>query len=212
MDCEAISTPDPRGEVSEIVTTSREPQPSVQSPTVVPVTSHQQQASSMAAFGVENVANAGRSSEQKVMTFIADKYIQAVNPSTLEELNGFVQYLRDFRNVLIVDAQQGSLVITLKCRSLQILEELWDDYCTGHLNEMAQKYLVTEELLEEFGLTAVKLRTAILEEEYTACRQHFLQSAGEFEKFYNFIPKKLHCSFRSFSLRGNQLTRRGEKN
>ena len=141
MDCEAISDPGPREGASEVATTSRESHLSVQSATVVPATSHQQQASPMAVSGVETVANAGRSSEQRVMTFIADRYIQVVNPSSLEELNGFVQYLRDFRNVLIVDAQQGSLIITLECRSLKILEELWEDYCSGHLNEMAQNSL-----------------------------------------------------------------------
>ena len=212
MDCEAISGPSRGGGASGIATTSRESQQSVPSATVVSTTSHQQQASSMAVSGVENVVIAGIPSTQGVLNFIAYKYFQGVDSSKPDELNGFLQYMRDVRNVLVVGAQQGSLIITLECGSLEILEGLWEDYCSGHLKEMAEKYLVTDELLEEFGLTAVKLTTKILEEEYTACRQHFLQSAGEFEKFYNFIPKKLHCSFRSFSLRGNQLTRRGEKN
>ncbi|KAJ7388923.1 hypothetical protein OS493_034847 [Desmophyllum pertusum] len=40
---------------------------------------------------------------------------------------------------------------------------------------MAQKFLVTEDLLKELGLTEAKLTTTILEEEYGACRKHFLQ-------------------------------------
>ena len=161
--------------------TSPEPQSRVQSTTGTPFTLHQQ-VSPRVALGAENVVNAGLPSTQRVMTFIADRYFQVVNPSTLEELNGFVQYLRDVRNLLIVDTQQGSLIITLECRSLQILEDLWEDYCSGHLNEMAQKYLVTEELLEEFGFTTmstIKLTTTILGDEYTSCRQYFLQSAGK---------------------------------
>ena len=38
------------------------------------------------------------------------------------------------------------------CRSLEILDALWGDYRTGHLNDMAQKYLVTKEVLKEFDL------------------------------------------------------------
>ncbi len=196
MDCEAIPGLGPRGSASEIVTTSREPQPSVQSAPVMPVTSYQQQASPMAAFSEENVPYTGIPPTQEVLNFIAYKYFQAVDPSNPEELNGYLQYLRDVRNVLIVNTQQGSLIITLECSSLEILEELWEDYCSGHLNEMAQKFLVSEEVLRKFGLIAVKLTTTILVEEYIACRQYFLQSEGKFESAcYTFEPKKLYSWF-----------------
>ncbi|XP_078345409.1 uncharacterized protein LOC144630925 [Oculina patagonica] len=175
IDCEAISSADARGGASKIVTTSREPQPSVQSATVMPVTPYQQQASPM-AFCVGNVACADLPPTQAVLNFIAYKYFQAVDPSNPEELNEFVKYLRDVRNVLVLDAQQGSLIITLECSSLEILDGLWEDYCSGHLNEMAQKNLATEEVLKEFGLMAVKLTTTILVKEYKACRRYFLKS------------------------------------
>ena len=132
----------------------------------------------MAGFGGENVAYA-ESFTQRVLKFIAYKYFQPVDPYKQWELNGFLQYLEVVRKVLFVDAQEGSLIITLECSSLEILEGLWEDYCSGHLNEMAQKYLVTEDVLKKFGLIEVKLRTKILEEDYTACRAYFLQSAGE---------------------------------
>ena len=104
-------------------------------------------------------------SAQEVLNFIAFKYFQSVDPSKPEELNGYLQYLKEVRKVLFVDAQPGSLIITVKCSSLQILEELWKDYCTGHLNKVAQKFLVTEDLLKAVGLVAVKLKTTIAEEE-----------------------------------------------
>ncbi|KAL9959074.1 hypothetical protein ACROYT_G036155 [Oculina patagonica] len=60
MNCEATPDPGPRGSASEMVTTSPEPQPSVPSATVTPVTCYQQQAAScMAAFSGENVPYAG---------------------------------------------------------------------------------------------------------------------------------------------------------
>ena len=89
-----------------------------------------------------------------------------------------MQYLKEVRNVLLVEAHLGSLIITVSCSSQQILDELWEDYCSGHLNEMAQKFLVNDEILKEFDLKEAKLTTTILEEDYRACRQHFLVWSG----------------------------------
>ena len=163
-----------------MVETTQEPQAElVQSVTAVPVTSNQPQAKiTTGCVEAENVGVRGVPSAQGVLNFIAYKYFQSVDPSKPEELNGYLQYLKEVRKVLLVDAQRGSLIITVKCSSLQILEELWEDYCTGHLNEMAQKFLVTEEILKEFGLVTVKLTTTIAEEEYSACQKYFLTHPG----------------------------------
>lgn len=145
----------------------------------MPIISCQQQASNPGGLGGEHFGNGGIPSAQGVLNFIAFKYFQAVDPSKPEELNGYLQYLKDVRQVLFVDAQTGSLIITVECSSLEILEGLWNDYSTGHLNEMAQKFLVTNDILKEFGLIEAKLTTTILEKEYKACREHLLlQAAG----------------------------------
>ena len=83
--------------------------------------------------------------------------------------------------MLIVDAQcqAGSLIITVEISSLQVLGELWEDYCTGHLNKVAQKFLVTEAILKAFGLVEVKLTTAIVKEEYRDCREYLKRSGME---------------------------------
>ena len=107
---------------------------------------------------------------QDVLNVVALKYLSKLDPSTQEEFNEFIEYMEKVRKVIIVDAQSGSLILILECSSLQILDELWEDYCTGHLSEMAQ-YLVTEEILREFGLAEVKLKITIKEEEYRACRE-----------------------------------------
>ena len=112
---------------------------------------------------------------QGVMNFIARKYFQTVDTTKPEELNGFLRFLTDVRKVLVLDAQSGSLLLTALCSSLEILDALWYDYCTGHLNDMAQKYLVTKDVLKEFGLTKLKLTTTIQGEEYMAARKFFLQ-------------------------------------
>ena len=69
-------------------------------------------------------------------------------------------------NVFIEDIELGSLSITVKCSSLQILEGLWEDYVSGHLNQVVQETLVTNEVLENLGLDDVKLKVFISEEEY----------------------------------------------
>ena len=102
-----------------------------------------------------------------------------------EPIRLLVRYLKFKLGVDIQDNQLGSLVITVSCSTLQVLERLWDDYCSGHLNEVIQQTLVTAEVLEELGLSEVKLKTIISEEEYKACREFFMQSSGNLE---------IHCS------------------
>ena len=148
---------------------------------VVPIASSQPQ--SGVALGVSEVANVETDvvpNIQDLLIMIADRHFKRRDKSNAEKLDGFVEYMERVRKVLIVNTQTGSLIITVECGSLEILDDLWDDYCTGHLNEMAQKYLVTEDILKEFGLFQVKLSTTIQEEEYRAAREYFMQGSGEF--------------------------------
>ncbi|KAL9959126.1 hypothetical protein ACROYT_G036214 [Oculina patagonica] len=164
IDCEAISGPGPLGGSSELVVAPQEPQ-----------AENQLQAEATGGpLGGASYLGALPSSQQ-VLNLAAFKYLKTIDPSKPEDFNGFVHYLEKVRKVLILDTNSGSLIITVECSSLKILDKLWDDYCTGYLNEMAQKFLVTEELLKELGLIQVKLSTTILEEEYRACREYFLK-------------------------------------
>ncbi|KAJ7388940.1 hypothetical protein OS493_034870 [Desmophyllum pertusum] len=148
-----------------MVVASQGPQAGRQETAVVPIAAVQPQAEATGAFGVASNGNLSTNSF-KPYCFRALKIIDMSNP---EERN-------------------GSLIITVECSSLEILEGLWEDYCTGLLNEMAQKFLVTEDLLKELGLTEAKLTTTILEEEYGACRKHFIQySAMEVDAEAQFI-------------------------
>ena len=178
INCEAISGPDLQGQSHEVVVTSQKPEEETQSAGGKPVISCQQHSSTPGGFGEEHFENGRIPSAQGVLNFIAFKYFQTVDPSKPEELNGYLQYLKDVRQVLFVDAQTGSLIITVECNSLEILEGLWNDYRTGHLNEIAEKFLVTDNILKEFGLTDVKLTTTILMKEYKACREHLLLRSG----------------------------------
>ena len=113
------------------------------------------------------------------LLLVGTRYVQEVNPSTTEEFNGFLQYLREVRKLFVADIRVGSLTIVVECSSLQILHELWEDYHSGHLGEMVQTYLVTDNTLSAFGVTEIEIKTSIYEEDYRACEQHFLKLQGE---------------------------------
>ena len=123
----------------------------------------------------------------EVLNAIAYKYAHSEEPFVLEGFLTFVDHLERMRRLLVIDAHVDCLIVTVRCSSLQILDELWEDYRTGHLNEMAQKYLVTKEILKKFGLIELKLMTTIVEEEYRACRQYFLQWPGLYDSLREFI-------------------------
>ena len=146
-------------------------QEEVQGAAVVPGISETPRAEITSGRGRENVENRAVHPSQELLNFISLKYLQKVDPSTPEEFNGYVEYIERVRRALILDVTSGSLIVVVECSSLEILEGLWEDYNTGYLNEMAQKFLVTEELLTAFGLAEVKLTTTIKEEEYRACHK-----------------------------------------
>ena len=159
--------------------------PGVKRKAVVPIASSHPK--SGVALGVSEVANVETDvvpNMQDLLIIIADRHFKRRDKSNAEKLDDFVEYMERVRKVLIVDTKTGSLIITVECGSLEILDDLWDDYSTGNLNEMAQKYLVTEDILKEFGLIEVKLSTTIQEEEYRAAREYFMQGSGEYPSFF----------------------------
>ena len=198
IDCETIPDPHPPLETSETAVIASQGTQACGDELVVTGTSEETpedtqdtQAKRHERKAVEPVASAGlplagrtesaeEGGSQGVMNFIARKYFQTVDTTKPEERNEFLRFLTDVRKVLVLDAQPGSLILTVLCSSLEILDALWYDYCTGHLNDMAQKYLVTKEVLKEFGLTELKLTTTIQGEEYMAARKLFLQGSGEY--------------------------------
>ena len=77
-----------------------------------------------------------------------------------------IRYLKIKLGVDVQSYRLGSLVITVSCSSLEVLEALWNEYRTGRLNDVVQDTLVTRQVLEKLDLSEVKLRTIISEEDY----------------------------------------------
>lgn len=132
-------------------------------------------------------ASWGLTTEQDVLNLVGYKYLQPTDASKPEDVNGFVRYLEYEVKVRIVDVQPGSLIITVECGSLQKLEELWKDYSAGCVNETAQKFLLTKEILNELGLLQVKLSTRIPDEKYSDCQELLRAFDGECNYFYKYV-------------------------
>ena len=150
---------------------SGEPQEAIQEGRV-PTTANEQPVVGNTGLATENCT-------QAIFNKIAGRFFEVLNPSNPEECNTFMDYLERARKVFPLGVKSGSLIITVEVGSKEILEELWQDYQEGHLNQMAQKFLVTEKLLEEFGLIEFKLTTFIAEGEYKTCQHYF---SGKLDK------------------------------
>ena len=109
--------------------------------------------------------------EGEILRLIALNYLRATPSSCKADCDDFLTYMEKMR-VLITGVDMGSLLITVKCDSLEILERLWEDYSSGHLGEVVQRCFVTEEILTELSLAELNLQTTISEEEYMACKMY----------------------------------------
>ena len=79
-------------------------------------------------------------------------------------------YLHGVHDTIIREAGEGSLRIVVECRTLEILERLWDDYNSGHLNEVAEERLLTDEIKKKYEVESIELETTITMENYLACK------------------------------------------
>ena len=109
------------------------------------------------------------------LSIIKDSFYNT-NPQSIEECIQFMEYAKGMKYI-ITDVNEGSLVITVKCESLMILEELWTDYSSGHLGEVVQNCFVTEKILKELNLAELRLKTTMDVEEYNACKMFFAKGA-----------------------------------
>ena len=120
-------------------------------------------------------------------------------------LNLFISYLKMKLGVDVEDYRLGSLVITVSCSSLEVLEALWKEYRTGHLNKVVQATLVTAEVLEKLHLSEVKLRAVISEKDYLSYKEFLNDRQGNdnmtsnvsfrFKITFNNCSLELPCTF-----------------
>ena len=105
-------------------------------------------------------------------------------------LDVLLEYLKLKLGVDVQGYRLGSLIVTVSCSSLEVLEALWKDYRAGHLNEVVQVTLVREEVLKQLHLREATLRTIISEEDYLSYKNFLKYRSGK-PHVNNFQRKKL---------------------
>ena len=138
--------------------------PSERLETRIPIPPEEPSAESAASLSTLTELQASQQNRPAVLDFWYVVY------SLKSSLNLFLTYLKMKLGVNVEDYRLGSLVITVSCSSLEVLEALWKEYRTEHLNKVVQATLVTAEVLEKLDLSEVKLRTIISEEDYLSYR------------------------------------------
>ena len=113
----------------------------------------------------------------------ASLFLGSRNYSEVKEtaLRDFFEFLKEAYKVFAHAFNKGSLIISLKCKTLKGLDQLWNDCLSGHLNKVAEWYLVTDEMKMKINLRKINLKTSIEEENYLNCRKVLLESSGEYQ-------------------------------
>ena len=96
-------------------------------------------------------------------------------------LRDFLEFLKEAYKVFLRALNKGSLIISLNCKTLKGLDQLWKDYLSGHLNKVAERYLVTDKMKRKLKLRKINLKTTIEEQNYLNCRKVLLESSGEYQ-------------------------------
>ena len=102
-----------------------------------------------------------------------------------ESADLFLRYLSSKLHLLVRNIGKGSWHIRVECSSSQVLEGLWEDYRSGHLNSVAQEMLITPQVLEKLGRTELKLKTFISEDQYEEGKKLLKASSGDYCEFTN---------------------------
>lgn len=112
------------------------------------------------------------------MKQMVDKAKEQFDLSSFKGLDDLHTYLVGKLQLMHISEEGSSIKINVTCRSLEILERLWNDYCSGHLSAVAQECLITEQVKEELSMETIKLKTTILKEDYLACRSSLRKISG----------------------------------
>ena len=143
--------------------------------TRIPIPPEQSSAEGPAGLSILSALQASQQNTPVVLDFW---YVVFSFKRPLELL---IRYLKIKLGVDVQSYRLGSLVITVSCSSLEVLEALWNEYRTGRLNEVVQDTLATGEVLEKLELSEVKLRTIISEEDYLSYKEFLKNRSGNDE-------------------------------
>ena len=120
---------------------------------------------------------------------LSAKFMKSRNYSKvkLTGVGAFLEYLEVTYDVSCLTLNLGSLIISLDCKTLKGLDKLWNDYLSGHLNQVANWHLVTVEVMKNLNLKTINLKTTIDEKNYLNCRKMLMESSGEYKYFFRCV-------------------------
>ena len=137
----------------------------------------------------KNIEKKKKEAMEKILTQVVETYVECNKLSQgnlTENLKSLTDHIVDAYGVLLVTVGKNSVIIILDCPTLDSLEHLWNDYLAGHLDNLAERHLVTNEMKEKLDLETVCLKTTILEEDYLNCKEALMELrstySGEFKQ------------------------------
>ena len=108
-------------------------------------------------------------------------YVKHRKVATPEGVSALIKHIEKTYNLALESVGVGSLEMKFRCPTLKSLEHLWSYYQSGYLNEIAEKYLVTNDMKEKLNLKTVRLKTTIEDENYRNCRKILMEKSCKFE-------------------------------
>ena len=129
-------------------------------------------------IGTPDLSDEKKESLKEIIKPSVTAYMKYHKPSTLLDFDNFFGHMTKIYRTALVSVKISSLVILVKCPTLESLERLWKDYQSGCLNGIAERFLVTDELKRKLGLDNIRLKTTIEEENYLICKRAFLENSG----------------------------------
>ena len=117
---------------------------------------------------------------------LATKFMKSRNYSTvkLTGVGAFLEYLEVTYDVSCLTLNLGSLIIGLDCKTLKGLDKLWTDHLSDHLNKVANKHLVADEIIKNLNLRTINLKTTIDKKNYLNCRKILMKLSSECKYFF----------------------------
>ena len=122
---------------------------------------------------------------KEMLTRIVQAYDKGSDHSRdWRHLKSFTANLIETYEVLVLNVDKGSIVVSLRCPTLESLEHLWSDYRSGDLDKLAERYLVTDDMRKKLKLETSYLKTTIDEGNYLNCKKALMElpstCSGEF--------------------------------
>ena len=113
-------------------------------------------------------------------------------------VKSFTSLLTKIYKVIVLHVCTGSIVVSLRCPTLESLEHLRSDYRSGDLDKLAKRYLVTDEIKKKLNLETIYLETTIDEENYFNCKRALMElpstCSGEYKRNSWEVEAKLGLS------------------